>query len=119
VLFANLGYLYHAPDKINRRINGVFIGEVDPGDSINASLGFGFAVNQRFSFSMGYRHNYIFKSESELGATRQSSDDLHAGAMQLGLSYRLNEHTSLNANFDFGVTEDAPDMRVVFRVPFG
>jgi hypothetical protein len=117
VLFANLGYLCHAADEVNRTVNGVFIGEVDPGDSINASLGFGFAVNQRFSFSMGYRHNYIFQTESELGATRQSSDDFHAGALQFGLSYRLNNRTSLNANFDFGVTEDAPDVRIVFRVP--
>jgi hypothetical protein len=119
VLFANLGYLYHAPDDVNRVINGAFVGRVDPGDSINASLGFGFAVNQRFSFSMGYRHNYIFQTETELGATRQSSDEFHAGALQLGLSYRLNNKTSLNANFDFGVTEDAPDVRIVFRVPFG
>jgi hypothetical protein len=117
VLFANVGYLYHAPDEVNRTINGVFIGEVDPGDSINASLGFGFAVNQRFSFSMGYRHNYIFQTQSELGATRQSSDEFHAGALQFGLSYRLGGRTSLNANFDFGVTEDAPDVRIVFRVP--
>jgi GAF domain-containing protein len=117
VLFANLGYFYHAPDEVNRTINGVFVGEVDPGDSINASLGFGFAVNERFSFSMGYRHNYIFQTESELGATHQSSDEFHAGALQLGLSYRLNNKTSLNANFDFGVTEDAPDVRVVFRLP--
>jgi hypothetical protein len=119
VIFANLGYLYHAPDEVNRRINGVFIGEVDPGDSINASLGFGFAVNPRFSFSMGYRHNYIFQTESELGETRQSSDDFHAGALQFGMSYRLNNRTSLNANFDFGVTEDAPDVRIVLRVPLG
>ena len=84
VLFANLGYFYHARDEVNRTINGVFIGEVDPGNSINASLGFGFAVNQRFSFSMGYRHNYIFQTKSELGATRQSSDEFHAGALQLG-----------------------------------
>ena len=117
VLFANLGYFYHARDEVNRTINGVFIGEVDPGDSINASLGFGFAVNQRFSFSMGYRHNYIFQTKSELGATRQSSDEFHAGALQLGMSYRLNNETSLNANFDFGVTEDAPDVRIVFRLP--
>jgi hypothetical protein len=119
VLFANLGYLYHAPDDVNRTINGVFVGKVDPGDSINASLGFGFAVNQRFSFSMGYRHNYIFQTETELGTTRQSSDEFHAGALQFGLSYRLANGTPLNANFDFGVTEDAPDVRIVFRVPFG
>ena len=119
VLFANVGYLYHAPDRIDKMINGVMVGEVDPGDSINASLGFGFAVNQRFSFSMGYRHNYIFPTESELGPTHQESDDLHIGALQFGMSYRLNDHVNANATFEFGVTEDAPDARITFRVPFG
>jgi hypothetical protein len=118
VLFATLGYLYHAPDEVNRTINGVAVGEVDPGDSINASLGFGFAVNQRFSFSAGYRHSYIFPTETELGATRQESDDLHAGSLQLGLSYRFGERTTVNTNFEFGATEDAPDVRAVVRIPF-
>src|SRR5262249_52171876 len=112
VLFANLGYLYHAPDDVNRTINGVFVGRVDPGDSINASLGFGFAVNQRFSFSMGYRHNYIFQTESELGETRQSSDEFHAGALQFGLSYRLANGIPIHANFELGVTRDAPDRTI-------
>lgn len=119
VLYADLSYLYHAPDDINRVINGAFVGRVDPGDSINASLGFGFAINQRFSFSLGYHHTYVFQTQTELGGTRQSSDDLQVGTLQLGLSYRLNDHIALNSNFEFGVTRDAPNVRVVFRVPFG
>jgi hypothetical protein len=119
VLYADFSYLYHAPDDIDRVINGVLIGRVDPGDSINASLGFGFAVNQRFSFSLGYRHTYVTQTESELGATRQSSDELQVGTMQMGLSWRLNDRTALNSNFEFGATRDAPNVRVVFRVPFG
>lgn len=118
VLFATVGYLYHAPERIDRTINGVHIGEVDPGDSINASLGFGFAVNPNFSFSLGYRHSYILPTRSELGSTIQESDDIHAGSVQMGLSYRFNEKTTVNTSFEFGMTEDAPDARIVFRIPF-
>jgi hypothetical protein len=119
VLFATVGYLYHAPDRIDRVINGVAVGEVDPGDSFNGSLGFGFAVNPNFSFSLGYRHSYIMPTKSQLGATWQESDDLHAGSVQLGLTYRFNERSTVNTSFEFGVTEDAPDARIVFRIPFG
>ncbi|RYG37279.1 MAG: transporter, partial [Burkholderiales bacterium] len=118
VLFANIGYLYHASDKINKDINGVRIGEVDPGDSINASLGFGFAVNQNFSFSLGYRHSYITPTKTQFNGLWEESDDLQAGSVQMGLSYRFNERNTVNTSFEFGVTEDAPDARIVFRMPF-
>lgn len=118
VLFATLGYLYHAPDTIDKEINGVTIGEVDPGDSINASLGFGFAVNQNFSFSLGYRHSYIKPTRTQFNGLWQESDDLQAGSVQMGLSYRFSERRTVNTSFEFGVTEDAPDARVVLRVPF-
>lgn len=118
VLFATLGYLYHAPDTIDKEINGVTIGEVDPGDSINASLGFGFAVNQNFSFSLGYRHSYIKPTRTQFNGLWQESDDLQAGSVQMGLSYRFNERNTVNTSFEFGITEDAPDARIVFRMPF-
>lgn len=118
VLFATLGYLYHAPDTIDKEINGVMIGEVDPGDSINASLGFGFAVNQNFSFSLGYRHSYIKPTRTQFNGLWQESDDLQAGSIQMGLSYRFNERNTVNTSFEFGITEDAPDARIVFRMPF-
>jgi hypothetical protein len=118
VLFATLGYLYHAPDTIDKEINDVTIGEVDPGDSINASLGFGFAVNQNFSFSLGYRHSYIKPTRTQFNGLWQESDDLQAGSVQMGMSYRFNERNTVNTSFEFGITEDAPDARIVFRMPF-
>lgn len=118
VIFANLGYLYHAPKDIDRTINGAMIGKVDPGDSINLGLGFGFSVNPRFSFSLGYRHSYIFPTKTEFDGVQQTSEELNSGALQFGWSYRMTEKFTINNNFEFGVTEDAPDMRVVLRVPF-
>lgn len=118
VIFANLGYFAHLPRDIDEMQGGVLIGEVDPGDSIGAALGFGFALNQKFSYSLGYRHNYILPTTSELNGTSQKSDDLQVGALLFGLSYRFDDKYSLNGNFEFGVTEDAPDMRFILRLPF-
>ena len=117
VIFANIGYLYHADDDINQSINAAQIGNVDPGDSINAGAGFGFSVNPRFSFSLGYRHSFILPTKTEVNGTVQESDSLNAGALQFGWSYLLSEKVTFNNSFEFGVTRDAPDLRIVFRLP--
>ena len=118
VIFGGISYLYHAPKDINQEIGDVLIGEVDPGDSIGVNLGFGFAVNNRFSFSLGYKHNYIFETESEVGDTKQKSETLQVGSFTFGWSYRLNDRLTLTNSFEFGATADAPDARVVVRMPY-
>lgn len=118
VLFGNISYFAHLPRDIDKTEGEVTIGRVDPGDSIGASFGFGFAMNQKFSYSLGYRHNYIFPTESELNGQVEKSDELQVGALLLGMSYRFNDTYSFNTNFEFGVTGDSPDMRFTVRVPF-
>jgi hypothetical protein len=117
-IFGGLSYLYHIPKDINREIGDVMVGRVDPGDSIGFNAGFGFAVNPRFSFSLGYRHNYIMPTKSELGGTRQKSESLQVGSFTFGWSLRLNERMTLNNSYEFGATSDAPDARVMFRIPY-
>lgn len=124
VIFAGLTYARSFAADIDKTFGDVQVLRVDPGDSIGANLGFGLALNPRFSFSLGYSHNYIFRSESEqktVGALEPvilRANSLQVGSLQMGWSFRLNEHLTLNNNFEFGVTSDAPDMRVVFRAPY-
>ncbi|MGE0046557.1 MAG: transporter [Hyphomonadaceae bacterium] len=118
VLFANVAYTYSMPDDIDQEIADVMVGRVDPGDSISAGLGFGFALNRQFSYSLGYSHTYVMETESEIGDTLQRSTSVQVGSLSLGMSFRFNEDHALNASFDFGVTEDAPDVRIAFRTPF-
>jgi hypothetical protein len=122
IIFAGLTYLHNFGRNIDRTVGSgdaaVHIGIVDPGDSIGASLGFGLALNPRFSISLGYSHNYIFKTTSELGATKQTSQPLQVGNLLLGSSFRLTERLTLNSVFEIGVTSDAPDARIVFRLPY-
>ena len=117
VLYASANYIYSVPKDINQTIGGVYVGAVDPSNSVFANLGFGFAVNPDFSISLGYEHSYVFPQYTMLGTTRQATDSLQVGAMTLGMAYRVAPNTSLNANFEFGVTSDAPDVRAVFSVP--
>lgn len=118
VIFGGVSYVHNVARRIDKTLGGVLVGKVDPGDSLGLSLGFAFALNDRFSYSLGYAHNYIFATETQLGATSQRSNSLQVGRLMLGLSYRLNQRMSLNSNFEFGVTSDAPDMRWVIRVPY-
>ncbi len=118
VLFGGAAYLYHLPKNIDQEIGGVLVGRVDPGDAVTANIGFGFALNPRFSYSLGYRHAYIFPTTTELGQTTQRSNGLQVGSLSLGLSYRVTMRHTVNLSFDFGITEDAPDLGLTLRVPF-
>lgn len=118
VIFGGVNYLYHIGRDIDREIGGAAIGHVDPGDSISGSLGFGFALNPRFSYSMGYRHSYIMPSKTEIGGSVERSDRLQVGTFNVGMSYRLTQRVSANMSFEIGVTEDAPDLGVTLRFPF-
>jgi hypothetical protein len=117
VIFGSLGYLWHIPRNIDRDIGGARIGRVDPGDAISGNVGFGFALNPRFSFSMGYRHSYIVPSTTEIGGNVERSDRAQVGSFTFGMSYRLSPRQSVNFGFEFGATADAPDVGVTVRFP--
>ena len=117
ILYASANYIYQIPKTINQTIGGVFVGNVDPSNAVSAAFGFGFAINPTLSFSLGYEHSYVFPQVTELGGTQQSTTSLEVGALTFGMAYRLAPNMSLNSNFEFGVTHDAPNMRVVFSLP--
>jgi hypothetical protein len=117
VLYGSLNYVYQFPKDINQTIGGAYVGEVDPSNSVNATMGFGFAVNPDFSFSFGYAHSYVFPQITYLGGTRQTTTSLEVGTLSFGMAYRVRPNMSLNANFQFGVTADAPNMYMVISLP--
>ncbi len=117
VIFGSLSYLHNISRDIDKDIGGAHVGRVEPGDSISGSLGFGLALNPRFSVSFGYSHSFIFPTKTQIGDTIQQSNSLQVGSLLMGWSYRLSDRMTLTNNFEFGVTSDAPDMRVVVAAP--
>jgi hypothetical protein len=58
----------------------------------------------------------VFETERG-GVVIPNSDKLHVGVLSTGFAYRLTDATSLNLNIGTGVTDDAPDVSILFRVP--
>ncbi len=117
VLYGGASYLYHIPANVDKLVGGAFVGRVDPGDAMSVNLGFGFAVNPRFSFSLGYGHSIIFPTKTEIGGTNQRSSMAHVGSLSIGTSYRMSERQSFSIGLELGMTADAPDMSIALRLP--
>ncbi|MGH6972635.1 MAG: transporter, partial [Caulobacteraceae bacterium] len=118
VLFGNIGYQHSFGYNVNRVIGGVLVGDVDPGDGYSAAIGFSFALNQRFSYSLGFRNDFFLGTATKLGAITGNSGYLEAGSLLLGGSYRINNRLNVNLNFEFGVTPDAPNTTIMLRMPY-
>jgi len=117
------------PDPTNPCPNQTDIGFVDPGDSVNTSVGMGLSLNERTSVSFGFEFDYVFSTETEssLVDTTQDpnvviknkarSDPLYIGSFIFGWSYQISDNVGLNLNFQVGATDNAPDFVTTLRVP--
>lgn len=118
VFFANFGYLFHLPEDVDKTFNDQTIGEVDPGDAFRMSFGLAYSLNERSSFTLGYKHDFIDETTTEVNGVDLSASSLSVGALLLGYSFQINDYSSANLNLEIGVTEDAPDVLMTLRVPF-
>jgi hypothetical protein len=118
VFFANFGYFFHLPDDVDKTFNDQTIGEVDPGDAFRMSFGMAYSINERSSFTLGYKHDFIDETETEVNGIDLSSSSLSVGSLLLGYSFQVNNYSSANVNLELGVTDDAPDVLMTLRVPF-
>ena len=89
VFFANLGYLYTIKDDVNETFNDQTIGEVDPGDAYRVSFGMAYSINERSSFTLGYKHDFIGETDTEVNGVTLSSNSLDVGSLLLGYSFQF------------------------------
>lgn len=118
VFFANFGYIWNIGRDVNLATGNSFIGRVSPGDTISGSFGLGFALNDRMSMSLGYQHNYVFGTTSEINGNNIRSNDFQVGSLLFGMSLGVGESTGLSMNVGIGVTDESPDVQFTLRMPF-
>jgi hypothetical protein len=128
VLFGTLGYTFNLGKDVKTQIPPVIIDYVDPGDAISASAGIGISFNERTTLNLGYAHSWAFGTRTQTrlieptpqwpGIRETKSRDLQVGRFLFGVTYRVNERTSVNWSVEVGATEDATDLRTVLRLPF-
>jgi hypothetical protein len=117
VFFGGLSYIWNVKRDIDSTdLNGVRIGEFDPGDGINFNFGMGLAINDRASFSIGYDHTRFDKNKRE-GQLVQNTQVQQVGSILFGLAYRLSLRTNLNLTLGLGATPAAPDIQIGLRLP--
>jgi hypothetical protein len=117
VFYGNIGYLWNMKTDINKQIGNRYVQSVDPGDAIRMGVGMGVALNEKVSFSIGYQHDWIMKTKTTFGDGDVSSPTMSVGSLTLGVNWQMSESTALNVSVAVGVTNDAPDVRLMARVP--
>lgn len=123
VLFGNLGYLFALEENVDRTFTSSgndpqTVQSFDPGDAVRMSFGMAYAMNAAASFTLGYKHDFIQKTETVINDVVLSDSSLDVGALLLGFSYRVNERATTNVNLELGMTADAPDVTMTLRTPF-
>lgn len=117
VFYGNFSYLWNIEDDVDENVGGSLVTNVDPGDVFGIAFGMGYSLNERTSFSVGYDHKFVFETDQVIDGTSFSSEEFDVGSLSFGYSYALSDSTSLNLTLQTGVTEDAPDVRMLLRVP--
>lgn len=122
IVFTNLGYTYNFEESFDdiSASDGNSPGDVKLGDSIRAGFGTAFALNERLSLSLSYSHEYIMQSETtQNGVTSKViGSDANVGVFSIGGTYALNDSTSVVTSLGIGLTDDASDISLTFRMPF-
>jgi hypothetical protein len=121
VVYGNINYAFDlstdADESINTGSGMVRLGRVDPGDSVGLSLGMALALNEQTSLHFGYSHDYELATRTEIDGHTLRSDPFHIGMLEIGVNHRSRRGMNLDLTLGFGVTEEAPDVRVNVRSP--
>ncbi|EWH02193.1 hypothetical protein Q427_10080 [Halomonas sp. BC04] len=123
IVFANVGYTHNIEENFSdiSSDEGQVPGRIDLGDSIRFGFGTAFALNPRFSLSLSYSHQHAFESKiTEEGRAQRTliGSGANSGAVNLGATYAMSDRTSLVTSVGVGLTDDAPDITLTFRMPF-
>jgi len=119
VIFGNLSYMYNFERhnvSENLVVGKQFIGNVKVGNVADASIGVGFAMNDKVSLSLGYDQSFIGVTR-EAGTKVPGSTKIWLGSLLVGGSYRINPKRTLNFTLGVGVTRDTPDVLMTVRMP--
>ncbi|MGR5078673.1 transporter [Photobacterium swingsii] len=113
VIYASTSYIWNIEDDVDTEAGSQTI---DLGDTISFSAGMGFAVNPKFSFSMGLSHKTILKSKIN-GVTPDNAKLLQLDSLSFGANYAISRDTTINIAATAGLTADAPDFQLSLRIP--
>lgn len=120
VFFGSVSYIHSFKrDNVSRNTDQgpEEIGSVAPGGIWGFNFGMGLALSEKASFSIGYDHSSVDKTEIN-GQYAPDAVRFQLGTLLLGYSYRLDSKRTLNVSLGAGLTTDTPDVTLTVRMPF-
>lgn len=124
ILFANLGYVHSFEgsfDDLDGNPDTVNPGDVKLGGSIYFGAGVAFAFNERTSLSMSFSDKLSRRASTRYRGgqwVKVIGSDANAATLNLGITYALNRNTTLVSILGIGLTPDAPDFTLAFKIPY-
>lgn len=102
------------PDTVNP-------GDVKLGGSVYFGAGVAFAFNERTSLSLSFSDRISARASTRFQGGKWMKvigSDANAASLNLGVTYALNQHTTLVTLLGIGLTPDAPDFTLAFKIPY-
>lgn len=124
IVFANVGYIYSLPRSfgdIDTDPDTRTPGRVKLGDAYYFGAGVAFAFNERTSMSLSFSDRLSTKASLRQQSAAWSDvigSDANAATFNLGLTYALSPRTTFVTLLGMGLSPDAPDFNLTFRVPY-
>ena len=124
IVFANIGHIHSFPRRfgdIDTDPQTRSPGEVKLGNAYYFGAGVAFAFNERTSLSLSFSDRLSAKASlrsTGLPWSKVIGSDANAATFNMGVTYALSAHTTLVSMLGIGLTPDAPDYTLTFRIPY-
>ncbi|PWK86621.1 transporter [Fulvimonas soli] len=125
IIFANLGYIHsfaHSFGDIDTDPQTRTPGRVDLRDSYYFGAGVALAFNERTSLSLSFSDKFSQKAQLRAqgapGWTRVIGSDANAATFNMGFTYAMSQHTTLVTMLGIGLTPDAANYSLTFKIPY-
>lgn len=124
ILFGNIGYIHsfkRSFDDIDSNPDTVNPGDVKLGGSYYFGAGVAFAFNERTSLSISFSDKLSARASTRYKNgqwVKVIGSDANAGTLNLGVTYALTPNATFVSMLGIGLTPDAPDFSLAFKVPY-
>lgn len=124
ILFANIGYIrsfQRSFDDLDSNPDTVNPGQVKLGDSYYLGAGVAFAFNERTSLSISFSDKLSARASTRYRNgqwVKVIGSDANAATLNLGVTYALTSKATLVSMLGVGMTPDAPDFSLSFKLPY-
>lgn len=131
VVFGGFAYSYNMPEKVGKVYTGPDPNNPDntisarldkfyPGDTMSFNVGFAYALSYNFSMNFQFSQDYTFTSRSKVNGRKSDvqNSTMNSAVLKIGTGWALSNRSSLNVSLSVGLTEDAPDYVLEFRLPY-